>query len=161
VTEYVDSTNHTELVEVSGYRLALDRRYDQEAHMWVKSFAPGTVRIGFDPLGVETSGTVAQLSFVETGAEIVRGRPFGQLEAAKFVGPMTSPVSGTLLAVNDAVLGDPGLVEQDPYGAGWLVELSLSEPDTELAALLSVPDDVMTWFAAKVDDYRLKGVIAR
>jgi glycine cleavage system H protein len=162
VTEYVDSTHPTELVEVNGYRLALDRRYDKDTHMWAKSSAPGTVRIGIDPLGVETSGTLAQLSFTATaGTEVVRGRPIGQLEAAKFVGPLTSPLSGTLVAVNDAVLTDPGLVEQDPYGEGWLIELSLDEPEAELAGLLSGPDDIVAWFGAKVDDYRLKGVIAR
>lgn len=160
MTENVDSTKGTDLVEVSGYPLALDRGYDRDTHLWVKPLAADTVRIGFDSLGVETNGTLAQLSFVDAGAEVGQGRPMGQLEAAKFVGPLTSPLSGTVLTVNDAVLADPGLAEREPYGAGWLVDLSLSEPG-QLAALLSVPDDVMAWFAAEVEDYRLKGVIAR
>ena len=67
-----------------------------------------------DALGVETSGSLSQLSFQPPGTELVAGRPFGQLEAAKFVGPLVSPVTGTLLAVNDAVAVDTGLVERDP-----------------------------------------------
>lgn len=160
-TEHVESIHQSDLVEVQGFGLVLDRSYDRDIHMWVKPSGPGTVRVGFDSVGVETNGTLAQLSFIEPGAEVIRGRPIGQLEAAKFVGPLISPLSGTLLAVNDAALGDPGLVERDPYGQGWLIEMSLSDEDAELAELLSAPDDITAWFAAKVEDYRLKGVIAR
>ena len=112
-------------VIVAGFPLALDRRYHAETHMWVLATGPGRVRIGMDPLGIETSGTLAQLSFVPVGTELTAGRPFGQLEAAKFVGPLVSPVSGAVLAVNDEVAMDAGLAERDPYGAGWLIEASL------------------------------------
>ena len=50
----------------------------------------GPGRIGMDALGIETSGTLAELSFVPVGTELTAGRPFGQLEAAKFVGPLVS-----------------------------------------------------------------------
>ena len=113
-----------------------------------------------DPLGIETSGTLAQLSFLAVGAELAAGRPFGQLEAAKFVGPLVSPVSGRVLAVNDPVVADPGLAERDPFGGGWLIDVELSDPDGDLPALLSEPDEITRWFAAKVEDYRLTGVIA-
>ena len=113
-----------------------------------------------DPLGIETSGTLAELSFVPVGTELIAGRPFGQLEAAKFVGPLVSPVSGIVLAVNDAVANDAGLTARDPYGAGWLIEASLSDADGELPALLADPDEITTWFAAKIADYRRMGVIA-
>ncbi|MGE5290825.1 MAG: hypothetical protein ACM3ML_27255, partial [Micromonosporaceae bacterium] len=68
------------LVEVDGFPLALDRLFDPGTHMWVLVTDPGRARIGMDPLGVETSGTLAQLSFVSAGTTLVRGQPFGQLE---------------------------------------------------------------------------------
>jgi len=148
------------LVRVHGFPLALDRLYQADTHMWVRLNAPGQATIGMDPLGIETSGTLAEFSFLEVGAELAAGRPFGQLEAAKFVGPLVSPVSGTVLAVNDAVLADPGLAERDPFGAGWLIEAELSDPQGELPSLLSDPEQITQWFAAKAEDYRLKGVIA-
>ena len=80
-----------EQVIVAGFPLALDRRYQAETHMWVLPTDPGRARIGMDPLGIETSGTLAQLSFVPVGTQLTAGRPFGQLEAAKFVGPLVSP----------------------------------------------------------------------
>jgi glycine cleavage system H protein len=148
------------LVRVHGFPLALDRLYQADTHMWVRLRGPGRATIGMDPLGIETSGTLAELSFLAVGAELAAGQPFGQLEAAKFVGPLVSPVSGTVLAVNDAVLADPGLAERDPFGGGWLIGARLSDPEGELPSLLSDPEEITRWFTAKVGDYRLKGVIA-
>jgi glycine cleavage system H protein len=124
-----------------------------------------------DALGVETSGSLAQLSFAPAGTGLTTGQPFGQLEAAKFVGPLVSPVSGVVLTVNDAVVTDAGLVERDPYGAGWMIEARLTDDGraggplatagVELPDLLADPGEVTAWFAAKVADYRLKGLIAQ
>jgi glycine cleavage system H protein len=150
----------SQLVIVAGFPLALDRRYHAETHMWVLSTGPGRVRIGMDPLGIETSGTLAQLSFVPAGTELIAGRPFGQLEAAKFVGPLVSPVSGAVLATNDKVAVDAGLAERHPYGAGWLIDASLSAAG-ELPGLLADPAEISAWFAAKIADYRFRGVIAQ
>ena len=143
-------------VSVAGFELALDRSYHPGTHMWVLALAPGRVRVGMDPLGIETSGTLAQLSFVPVGTELTAGLPFGQLEAAKFVGPLVSPVPGPVLAVNEAVGRDPGLAERDPYGAGWMIEAGADLPP----GLLSGPAVISEWFAAKVADYRANGVIA-
>ena len=146
------------IAEVSGFGVALDRAYDPGGHFWVS--ASGTVaRVGMDALGVETSGTIAQLAFLPVGEHLKRGEAFGSLEAAKFVGPLASPLSGVVTATNDAVVADPALVESDPYGDGWLVELSLADPG-ELGELISGADAVAAWFAAEVEDYRLKGVLA-
>jgi glycine cleavage system H protein len=148
-------------VFVDGYLVALDRRYHAETHMWVQLTGPARARIGMDPLGLETSGTLAQLSFVPVSTELTVGRPFGQIEAAKFVGPLVSPVSGVVMVVNDAVVVDAGLAERDPYGAGWLIEASLSDAAGDLPRLLVDPADITAWFAAKIAGYRLKGVIAQ
>ena len=147
-----------ELIEVSGYRLAADRAYDPAGHFWVSMVAAARARIGMDALGVETSGTLAQLAFLPSGETLKRGEAFGSLEAAKFVGPLTSPLSGRVAATNDAVVADPSLVERDPYGDGWLVEIDLTDP-AELGELIS-GDAVPAWFEAEVEEYRLKGVLA-
>ena len=152
------------LLQVDGFPLALDRLYHPDTHMWILpsgSASVPPVRIGMDALGVETSGTLAQLSLPGAGTGLVAGRPFGQLEAAKFVGPLVSPVAGTVTAVNDAAAADPGLTERDPYGEGWLIEARLAGPVREQAGLLADPEEIRQWFAAKLADYRLKGVIAQ
>jgi glycine cleavage system H protein len=144
---------------VAGFGVALDRAYDPAGHFWVSMIGPDRARIGMDALGVETSGTIAQLAFLPVGEHLKRGEAFGSLEAAKFVGPLKSPLSGTVTATNDAVVADPSLVERDPYGVGWLIELVLADPG-ELGGLISGADEIPAWFAAEVEDYRLKGVLA-
>jgi glycine cleavage system H protein len=145
--------------DVRGFAIALDRSYQPATHMWVKLTGPGRVRIGMDPLGIETCGTLAQLSLPAAGAGLTAGRPFGQLEAVKFVGPLTSPVSGTVLAVNPAAVSDPGLVERDPFGDGWLIEAELADP-AGLDGLLADPEEITAWYAARIEEYRLSGAIA-
>ena len=148
-----------EITEIAGFSVALDRAYDAAGHFWVSMVAPGRARIGMDALGVETSGTIAQLAFLPVGEHLKRGEAFGSLEAAKFVGPLNSPLSGTVSATNDAVVADPALVERDPYGSGWLVEIDLTDHG-ELGELISGARPIGVWFEAEVEDYRLKGVLA-
>ena len=149
----------SEIVEVAGFGVALDRAYDGAGHFWVSMIGPDRARIGMDALGVETSGTLAQLAFLPVGEHLKRGEAFGSLEAAKFVGPLVSPLSGTVAATNVDVVADPALVERDPYGAGWLIELELAEPG-ELGDLVSGAHPIKVWFEAEVEDYRMKGVLA-
>jgi glycine cleavage system H protein len=145
--------------QVHRFPLALDRGYHLGSHMWVKLTGPGRARIGMDPLAVETSGTLAELSLPAAGTQLTVGQPFGQLEAVKFVGPLTSPVSGTVLACNAAAAADPGLVERDPFGDGWLIEAELADTG-ELGALLSDPEEITAWYAASIEEYRCSGAIA-
>ncbi len=154
------NVDESAFADVGGYRVALDRSYDADTHVWVSVLTPERVRIGMDPLGVETSGTLAQLSFQPVGTTLRRGQPFGGLEAAKFVGPLTSPLTGEVLLCNDAVLANPGLPEVDPFDAGWLIELRPSALQDELSLLVSGPD-ITQWFADRLADYRLKGVVAQ
>lgn len=154
-----DTDSAGTLVQVAGFPLALDRLYQTDTHMWVAR-AGEKARVGMDPLAVETSGTLAQLSLPAPGTEVTAGRPFGQLEAAKFVGPLISPVSGVVHAVNEAVAADPGLAERDPYGEGWLIDVAPADLASWLDSLLSDPGEITAWFAGQIADYRMKGVIA-
>jgi glycine cleavage system H protein len=145
---------------VAGFPLPLDRRYDPATHMWVADAGEGRVRVGMDALGIETSGTLVQLSLPSPRAAVTAGRPFGQMEAAKFVGPLISPVTGIVSGVNEEAAADPGLAERDPYGAGWLIEVEVSAAGTALRALLTRPADIIQWFTARVEHYKITGVIA-
>lgn len=152
-------------LEVAGYRLAPHRLYDPQTHMWVELRGHDSDRgrhawIGMDPLGRETSGDVVALSLEPCGTQLTRGDRFGDMEAAKFVGPLITPVSGVMMAVNDQVLAAPGLLNGDPM-AHWLVEVALErEPSAELGELLTGPDALSMWFEAEVLRFRTQGAIA-
>lgn len=144
--------------DVAGYELVADRRYDPDTHMWVDLDSAGRARIGLDPLGRETSGDVVALSLRDAGTAVRRGEPFGDLEAAKFVGPLIAPLSGTIVACNESVLSDPGVLNVDPAGS-WLVALDGVDV-AELDGMLRGESEVAPWFAAEVERFRTQGAIA-
>jgi glycine cleavage system H protein len=145
--------------EVGGYRLRADRHYDRDRHFWVE-LGPGsqTARVGFDPLGRETSGDIVEVSLVELGERVNRGEPFGNVEAAKFVGPLEAPVSGVVSDRNTQVVSRPGVLNEDPNEA-WLVQLDLSDR-SELLQLLTGEEQLRPWFAAEIERYRKQGAVA-
>ncbi|HET9719637.1 MAG TPA: glycine cleavage system protein H [Solirubrobacteraceae bacterium] len=143
---------------VDGYELALDRLYDPESNLWVAP-VDGAARIGFDPLGAETTGDIVAISFPEIGTRIVRGQLLATVEAAKFVGPLLAPISGTLVAVNEALLRRPGVINAEPL-ATWVVELNELDP-AELEALLAEEGQITRWFSAAVARFRRAGAIAQ
>lgn len=144
--------------DVAGYDLVAGRRYDPDTHMWVDLTPDGRALIGIDPLGRETSGDVVALSLREPGTALRRGQPFGDLEAAKFVGPLIAPLSGEVVACNELVLADPGLLNSDP-ASNWLVTIQPLEI-AELDGMLRGEDEVAPWFAAEVERFRRQGAIA-
>jgi glycine cleavage system H protein len=149
----------SEVRTIGGFVVALDRGYDRVDHTWVR-VEGDRVRVGMDALAQEMAGDLAQLTLLPPGTPVSRGDELGSLEAQKFVGALRSPISGTIDAVNDAVLEDPRLVNTDPLGAGWLVVILPDDRlSAELAGLVS-GDAIVAWYEAEVEDYRLKGVLA-
>ncbi len=147
------------LIEAGPYRLPADLHYDAETHLWVSPLAGSSARCGFDPLGSETSGDIVAISFEPVDARVKRGEAFGNLEAAKFVGPLIAPVSGRITAYNTAVVADPARINQDPL-AHWLIELELSNWQEELSSLLHGEAAVRARFEADYRRFKEKGMIA-
>jgi glycine cleavage system H protein len=142
---------------VEGFEIRLDRSYEVTHHMWVQ--ADGVVvRVGMDSLGVETSGTLAHVALGEAGRSVAAGDAFGSLEAEKYVGPLVTPVSGRVIAVNADVVENPGLVHMDPYDKGWMVEIEPVDAEGDLSSLVS-GDAAVEAFSKKVTEYRLEGVL--
>lgn len=113
-----------------------DLKYTNE-HEWVRS--PGeteeSVRVGITHYAQEALGDIVYVSLPEVGTEISAGDTVGELESTKSVSDVYAPVSGTVVARNDALDASPELVNSDPYGDGWLFEVT-GAPAAELDALL-------------------------
>lgn len=84
----------------------------------------------------KAKGDVAFLETVEAGAEIKRGQEIGKIETIKATFSIISPVSGKLTEVNPEMDASPYLINQDPYGAGWLYRIELSDPESDKAQLM-------------------------
>ncbi len=98
-------------------------RYTTE-HEWVAERGDGTVRIGITAFAAEALGDVVFVQLPSVGAAVRPGDSFGEVESTKSVSDVYAPLTGTVAGVNDALDGSPELVSSDPYGEGWLVELS-------------------------------------
>ncbi len=138
-----------DVVDVRGYALRLDREYHPPTHLWVLDVGGGRLRLGLDALTAETYGRLAQLVLPPVGRRVEPGDEVGSLEAAKFVGPLVSPVHGTVTAANAAVLGDPDLVVREPYDGGWLLELDL-DPDHAQVPGTVAGDRALAWYESAV-----------
>jgi len=105
-----------------------DLKYTSE-HEWVRSpgEADGSVRIGITDYAQEALGDIVYVSLPEVGDEIASGAAVGELESTKSVSDVYAPLTGTVAARNEALDGTPELVNSDPYGEGWLLEIVPSD----------------------------------
>lgn len=93
-------------------------------HEWVAAVtAEGTVRIGITDHAQDALGDVVYVDLPEVGESFDAESTFGEIESTKSVSDLFCPVSGEVVTVNDALDTDPSLVNSDPYGEGWLIEL--------------------------------------
>ena len=105
-----------------------DLKYTSE-HEWVRSpgEAEGSVRVGITDFAQEALGDIVFVSLPEVGEEIESGAAVGELESTKSVSDVYAPLTGTVAARNEALDATPELVNSDPYGEGWLLEIVPSD----------------------------------
>lgn len=117
-----------------------DLKYSSE-HEWVRSpgESDGSVRIGITDYAQDALGDIVFVSLPEVGAEIAAGDTVGELESTKSVSDIYAPVGGKVVARNEALDGSPELVNSDPYGEGWLFEVT-GASDAEVDALMNAAD---------------------
>ena len=93
-----------------------------ESHEWTTT-GGGTVRVGVSDFAQDELGDVVFVELPEVGDEIAAGEAFGVVESIKAVSDLYAPVSGEVVAVNEALFDRPELVNEDPYGDGWMLEV--------------------------------------
>ncbi|QSG08815.1 glycine cleavage system protein GcvH [Halapricum desulfuricans] len=109
-----------------------------DSHEWIDT-TDGTARIGISDVAQDELGDVVFVELPSTGDELSAGDDFAVVESIKAVSDVYAPVSGEVTAVNETLLDRPELLNDDPYGDGWLVEIELADPE-ELEALLSAEE---------------------
>jgi len=101
-----------------------------ESHEWVRA-ENGSIRVGISDYAQDALGDIVYVDLPEVGAKVEVGEIVAEVESTKSVGEIYAPVTGRIAAANTALDETPELVNQDPYGAGWLFEV---EPSAELAS---------------------------
>jgi glycine cleavage system H protein len=102
-----------------------DLKYTAE-HEWVRTDG-STVRVGITDYAQEALGDVVYVSLPEVGATVAKGAAVGEVESTKSVSDIYAPLSGTVTARNDKLDETPELINSDPYGEGWILEIELSD----------------------------------
>ena len=98
-----------------------------------------TARIGVSDYGQEQLGEILSAVMCEVGKLLEPGDTFSELESQKTVIELSSPLTGTVRTVNEAIRDDPSVINVDPYGKGWIIEVEIEEPE-ELERLMNAED---------------------
>lgn len=116
-----------------------DLHYTAE-HEWVRRSGDDVARVGITDFAQSALGDVVFVQLPDIGAELTAGESFGEVESTKSVSDLYAPVSGTVSAVNTELEGSPQLVNSDPYGAGWLLDVQVSDAAELESAISSLLD---------------------
>ncbi len=106
-------------------------------HEWVRLGADGTVRVGITDYAQTQLGDVVYVQLPPLGDSLSVGEPVGEVESTKSVSDLFAPLSGEVVARNDALDEHPELINSDPYGEGWMIDIKLSEMSAVDSLLLA------------------------
>ena len=108
-----------------------DLHYTAE-HEWIRPLGDASYRIGITDYAQDQLGDIVYVDLPDVSDEVESGSVVAEVESTKSVGEVYAPMAGVITAVNDDVVDTPELVNQDPYGGGWLIELSASGLPTDV-----------------------------
>lgn len=115
-----------------------DLKYTRE-HEWIRDNGDGTATVGVTDFAQGELGDIVFVELEEVGFEFEKDESFGTVEAVKTVSELFAPVSGKISEINEQLEDQPELVNDDPYGDGWMIKLEMSNPD-ELDELMTAED---------------------
>jgi glycine cleavage system H protein len=138
------------MASVKNCNLPDDLYYNVENNVWARPESDGTVTIGITAYACALAGEVVAYTPKKVGRAIELNKSLVTLESGKWVGPVKAPVSGEVVAINDALASAPKGINADPYGGGWLVKLKPAKWDAESVGLVTGAA-VATAFQAKMD----------
>jgi len=111
--------------------------YWVKEHVWVRLEDDGTITVGMTDAAQHLGGSFVNASPKASGRKVKKGKSAGVAESGKWVGPIKSPVNGEIVAANEAVVANPKLLNEDPYGEGWFVRVQPSDWETDKVGLVT------------------------
>ena len=106
-------------------------RYSAE-HEWIDDASPA--KVGISQVAADALGDVVYVDLPQVGATVTAGEACGEVESTKSVSDLYAPVSGTVVEINQEAVDNPAILNEDPYGAGWLFTVEVSEEGPLLSA---------------------------
>lgn len=137
-------------MEIQGYNMP-DDLYYEENHFWIRDEGEILV-MGMDDFAQVMAGEIVYVQLPEEGKAVKAGKKFAKIESGKWLGKVFGPVNGELAAVNEELETNPGLINDDCYGKGWLYKIKPSDK-TELGNLLRGAEALEEWLKADIEKY--------
>ena len=125
------------MATINNCHLPEDLYYLVDKHVWLRRAPEGAVTVGIDDVARHLAGTIIAVTPKKAGRAVPRGQSVATLESSKWVGPVPAPIAGEIVEVNDAVRREPRLVNDDPYGAGWIVRLRPTSWEADAPGLVT------------------------
>lgn len=146
------------MAKIKGYDFPDDFYYHKE-HGWAKVEEGKKVRVGMSDFFQKESGDVVYVDLPFEGDDIEQGETCGKIQSSKWIGKLVSPVGGTILEVNSELEDESTLINQDPYGKGWIMVVEPSNLEADLKNLMQ-GEALGSWIEAEVkraEELRKKG----
>ncbi len=129
---------------VNNCELPDDLYYIVEKHVWAR-FDGDLVTVGMTDVAQNMAKTIIAVTPKAAGKPVKKGRNIATVESGKWVGPVPAPVGGEIAEVNESLAASPGLINSDPYGAGWVARLRPDDWETDAADLVFGPAGVQAY----------------
>ena len=123
-----------------------DVYYIVEKHVWARKVGD-LVEVGLSDVAQNLAKSIVSVTPKKVGKAMRVEQSIATVESGKWVGPVPCPVAGVLAEVNDAVVADPGLINSDPYGAGWIARIEPTDWDADSANLLTGSEAIAAYQA--------------
>lgn len=141
--------------EVRGCVLPLHLHYSVTDHTWVSFGDDGVATIGMTDVAQNLAGPILHAKPKKVGTVRKKGKPLATVESSKWVGPVKSPISGEIVAVNEDLAGDATLINRSPYKAGWIVRMKPTALDAEKGGLMT-GEAAVEAYRKRIEDEDLK-----
>ncbi len=137
------------MAEIKGYLFPDDLYYHPD-HAWVRLEADGTATIGMNDFFRKEAGDIVYADLPFEDDEITAGEVCGKLQSSKWIGKMIAPLSGRVVAVNERLESDSGLINQSPYDEGWIARVQPSNWESDKDYLMSGVEALTPWLEKEI-----------
>jgi len=141
------------MADIKGYNMP-DELFYEENHFWVREEGDLLV-MGMDDFAQKMAGEIVYVQLPDEGKAIQAGKKFAKIESGKWLGKVYGPVNGELAAVNEELESNPGLINEDCYGKGWLYKIKPQDKG-EMSKLIHGPQALEKWMLAEIEKYAQK-----
>jgi len=137
------------MATIQGYEFP-DELYYHPDHSWVRIEPDSMATIGMGDFFQKEAGDIVYVDLPFEGDQIVAGEVCGKLQSSKWIGKMIAPLSGEIVAVNEQLESDSTLINQSPYGDGWIIRVRPSDWEGDRAKLMHGVEAITPWLDREI-----------